>query len=68
MLANTFNWIVHTLAHNEVIDLDFITTDLVDIPMTEVEQMEGAMYDAMTTQPVKQTGGNSDTPVGKQVF
>jgi len=64
MLENVLNWILDIRASDETLDLDFVETDLVDIPITNAEQIESTLFDAM----VSQATDNANTPIGKQVF
>jgi hypothetical protein len=68
MLENTFSWKVDHLARTDILDLDFVMSDLVDIPITDAEQMESAMYDALATLVAERAADKSNTPNGKQVF
>jgi len=68
MPENLFNWIVDTLARSEVLDLDFIVSDLFDIPISDAERTESAFYDAMATEAAERVDRNGNIPIGKQVF
>ena len=64
MFENIVNWIVEIRACDETLDLDFVETDLVNIPITEAERTESSLCDAMATQAMD----NANTPIGKQVI
>jgi len=61
------NWIADTFAKTDVIDLYFILSDLVDIPISEAELCETAYFDAMASESVNQYTGDN-TPIGKTVI
>lgn len=50
ILGNIGNWISDQLASSDVIDLYFVVTDLVDVPISEAEACETAHYDAECTE------------------
>ena len=62
------DWVIDTLASEDIIDLYFIVSDLVDIPLSEAELAETAFYDAMATSTVKAYQGGSSIPLGKLVL
>ena len=72
------NWVIDTLASEDVIDLYFILTDLVDINLTESEITETALHDALATARANgiythngnafDAEGNDLGPVGKLVI
>ena len=63
------NWVIDTLASEDVIDLYFILSDLVDINLTEAEICESAYFDALASATVREQGGkNSAVPLGKLVL
>jgi len=72
------NWVIDTLASEDVLDLYFILSDLVDIPISQAESVEIAYHDAMATaraQGICTKGGhaydaqgNDLGPVGKLVI
>jgi len=51
----------------EIIEGEFIETDLVDLNMSEAEICERASYDSLATSYV-QKSDNDNTPIGKQVL
>jgi hypothetical protein len=69
-MSTFINWVIDTLASEDVIDLYFILTDLVDIPISEAEQCETAYFDAMASAATVQanSGQNNCTPLGKLVL
>ena len=65
------NWVVDILASRDVIDLDFICTDLKDVNITEHERAETAHYNSKCQHQVDQHGAQhyqDNTPIGKQVW
>ena len=46
------NWVIDSLASEDVIDLYFILSDLVDINLTEEERCETAYFDALASATV----------------
>jgi hypothetical protein len=42
-----FNWVSDRFASSDIIDLYFVLSDLVDIPISESERYEAAFYDAV---------------------
>ena len=74
-----FNWMVDSMASEDVIDLYFILSDLVDIELTEAEIYESACYDSLATATVRAYDSmaaatvnecqvNSNIPLGKMVL
>ena len=70
MTEMLLNWVADTLARSDIIDLYFIVSDLVDIPISEAEACETAYFDAMATHTVNDNQGanHGGTPLGKLVF
>ena len=63
------NWVIDTLASEDVIDLYFILSDLVDINLTEAEITENACLDALATYTTSNEGqGDRNIPIGKLVL
>ena len=62
------NWVIDSLASEDVIDLYFILSDLKDIPISEAEQCETAYFDAMSGSGDAGRGRGGDVPIGKQVY
>ena len=52
MPEHILNWVMEILARTGILDLDFINTDLIDIPLSDVERSETAFYDAFTAHAV----------------
>ena len=65
-----FNWVADRFASSDIIDLYFVLSDLVDIPLPETERCETAYFDALTVH--KTDGVNSNQygniPLGKLVL
>ena len=69
MTEAILNWFADTMARMDIIDLYFIVSDLVDIPISEAERAETAYYDSMSTQMAQSASEeNSGIPLGKLVF
>ena len=70
MAQMLLNWAADRFASSDVIDLYFILSDLVDIPLTEVEKCETAYFDSLATQTVEEFNTNQyeNIPLGKLVF
>lgn len=62
------NWMFDSLASEDVIDLYFILSDLVDINLTEAELTESACFDSMASSAAQEHKGESKIPIGKQVL
>ena len=73
------NWMIDSLANEDVIDLYFIMSDLVDIELTEAEICETACFDSLASattreynslasSTVQQHSRESRIPIGKQVL
>ena len=62
------DWVIDTLASEDVIDLYFIVSDLVDIPLSEAELTETAFYNSMCTAAVEAYQGDGSIPLGKLVL
>ena len=62
------NWIFDTLANRDIIDLNFILSDLKDIEITEAESCESAFYDSMTSCAVDKHKQKKRVPIGKTVI
>lgn len=62
------NWVVDHLAPEDVIDLYFIMSDLVDINLTDAEICERASLDSLATETLREYSGEKYVPLGKQVF
>ncbi len=67
-MSTFVNWVIDTLASEDVIDLYFILTDLLDIELSEAEICEGAYFDAMATETVRENKLNRKIPLGKLVL
>ncbi len=53
---------------DEIIDLTFVLSDLVEINLTDAEIYETGMYDSLATSSVNNECVEQDTPVGKRVI
>ena len=62
------NWMIDSFASEDVIDLYFILSDLVDINLTETEICESACFDSLASAAVCELTGDSKIPLGKQVL
>lgn len=63
------DWVIDTLASEDVIDLYFILSDLVDINLSEAEIYETAHYDAFASATVRESEGKKRrVPLGKLVL
>ena len=63
-----FNWMIDKLASEDVIDLYFFQSDLVEINLTEAEIFVNAYFDSVTSAAVHDYKGASKIPIGKQVL
>jgi hypothetical protein len=70
MAEMLLNWVADTFARSDIIDLYFIVSDLVDIPLSEAELCETAYYDALAMHTIE--GVKADKyggiPLGKLVL
>ena len=70
MAEMLLNWVADTFARSDIIDLYFIVSDLVDIPLSEAELCETAYFDALAMHTLD--GVNADRsggiPLGKLVL
>ena len=62
------NLLIDSLPSEEVIDLYFIMSDLVDINLTDSEMCDRASFDSLASATVREYNGEKYTPIGKQVF
>ena len=62
------NWLIDSFAPEDVIDLFFVMSDLVDINLTEAEICESACFDSLASAAVREYDGDKTIPIGKQVF
>jgi hypothetical protein len=68
MAVQILNWFVDTLARTETLDLQFVNTDLKDIPISEDDLVESACLDSLANQTVDESSNKSHTPIGKRVI
>ena len=62
------NFMIDSLSGEDVIDLYFIMSDLVEINLTEAEMCECASFDSLASATVREYNGEKYIPIGKQVF
>lgn len=65
------NWVIDSLASEDVIDLYFILSDLVDINLSEEEITDNACNDSLASRTQREGMSNhreSNIPTGKQVW
>jgi hypothetical protein len=62
------NWVINSLAGEDIIDLYFILSDLVEIDLSEAEIYESASYDSLASSAVSEYQGNGNIPIGKLVI
>ena len=62
------NWVIDSLASEDVIDLYFVMSDLVDLDLTEAEQVESACFDSLASATAAEHDGNTNVPIGKLVL
>ncbi|HBX69520.1 MAG TPA: hypothetical protein DEH25_09105 [Chloroflexi bacterium] len=67
-MSTFVNWVIDSLASEDVIDLYFILSDLVDIELSEAEIYETAFFDSLATETVKEYQGGHRIPTGKLVL
>lgn len=60
--------LIDSLPSEDVIDLYFIMSDLVDINLTDAEICERASLDSLATETLREYSGEKYVPLGKQVF
>ena len=68
MTEMLLNWVADTLTRSDIIDLYFIISDLVDIPLTQAELCETAYYDSLAMNTVESASNYGNTPIGKLVL
>jgi len=64
MMEMILNWVADAFARSDIIDLYFIVSDLVDIPLTDEQLFEQAHGDSMS---MSQTGGYRISADGRSV-
>lgn len=67
-MSTFVNWVIDSLASDEVIDLYFILSDLVDIELSDAEICETAYFDALATATMQEYNGERAVPLGKLVL
>ena len=68
MIETIFEWVLDQIPGALIIDLCFILSDLIDIPLNETEGLEIAAYDALACAICQETLPNDNIPLGKRVF
>ena len=70
MAQMILNWVADTFAQSDIIDLYFVVSDLIDIPLSDDEIFETAYYDTMAMRAVEGMTGdeNPGVPLGKLVL
>lgn len=65
-----FTWVADRFTSSDIIDLYFVLSDLVDIPLTEAERYETAYFDSLATHTVEgiNAGKYGNIPLGKLVL
>ena len=66
-MSDILNWFVDTMARTETLDLYFVVSDLIDIPVSEEDLAENNYYDTMTEDMVA-TAKRKNVPLGKLVI
>ncbi len=62
------NWLTDLPASDDVIDLNFVLSDLVDINLTDAEIFETGSYDSLANVTVHEYRCERKIPIGKQVL
>ena len=64
------NWVTDKFASTDIIDLYFILSDLVDIPISEAGLYESAQFDSLATYTAEcyQNNEVGNIPLGKMVL
>ena len=65
---NFVNWVIDSLASEDVIDLYFILSDLVDVNLSEAEITENACLDSLASTTAREGERESNIPMGKRVY
>ena len=68
MTEMLLNWVADTLTRSDIIDLYFIISDLVDIPLSQAELCETAYYDALSSHTIENAEEHGNIPLGKLVL
>jgi hypothetical protein len=62
------NWLFNTFASDDVIDLNFVMSDLVDVFLTDSEIYESACFDSLANTVIYEHKGDKKIPLGKLVL
>ena len=68
MTEMLLNWVADTFTRSDIIDLYFIISDLVDLPITEAELCETAYFDALAMNTLSEADRPTNIPIGKMVL
>ncbi len=70
MAEMLLNWVTDRIASSDIIDLYFVLSDLVDIPLSETELYETGYFDAFATftSASENPSRSNNIPIGKQVL
>lgn len=68
MANKMVEWVADHLPPGDFIDLYFVLSELVDVNLTDREICERASLDSLATATLDERSGQSDVPIGKQVF
>ena len=63
-----FDWVFDRMASEDVIDLYFVLSDMVDVNLTEAEICESAYFDSMANATIRKNKEENKIPIGKQVL
>jgi len=67
-MTSFINWFIDSMASEDIIDLCFILSDMVDIPLTDEERSETAYYDSFASVASRETKQERGIPLGKRVY
>jgi hypothetical protein len=67
-MTSFINWFIDSLASEDVIDLSFILSDMVDIYLTDEERCETAYYDSLASASSREPHQDRGIPIGKRVY
>lgn len=68
MKEQILNWMIDTTARIEILDLYFVVSDLIDIPVTDQEKFDSAYYDSMCNQTAGRAVGRGEYTPGTGAF
>ena len=68
-MSKVVNWMIDQLSSKDVIDLYFVMSELVDIPISEAERVQTACYDSLASDTAnKHKDDDSNIPLAKRVY